>query len=87
MGASHKEFFRLLPIALGTSDFKIDGQGIDCDFGDRQVHIEIGAEGVRKIALLSIPTTDVSIRLIGFDDQAAKDFMANFDRAYQRGGG
>ncbi len=87
MGASHKEFFRLLPVALGSDEFTAQGTQIVYAFGDKRIEINLGPEGERRIALLTIPTTNVEIHASGFDDIEFERFMANFERAYQRGGG
>lgn len=87
MGASHKEFFRLLPVALGSSDFVVNGTQVVYEQNGKRVEISLGPEGERRIALLSIPTTHVEISMNGYDDDEFKNFMTNFERAYQRGGG
>lgn len=87
MGASYQEFFRLLPLALGTDAFTVDGNHIICTFDGKRIEIDLGPEGERRIALLAIPSTPVEIRMAGFDDQEYEAFMVNFERAYQRGGG
>ena len=87
MGITHRDFFRLLPTALGTDGFTVDGPTAVCEFDGKRVAISLGPEGERRIALLSIPTADVTITLSGFDEAEREKFMTTFDRAYQRGGG
>jgi len=87
MGITHRDFFRLLPFAIGTDQFSTSDTGISLIDGGRSVEIELGPEENRQIALLAIPTTAVKLTLEGFSDSEAEIFMINFDRAYQRGGG
>ncbi len=87
MGITHAEFFRLLPIALGSNQYEAYDNGASLNADGRSIHLDLGPESVRQIALLSIPRTPVIMTLDGFTDQEAEDFMVNFDRAYQRGGG
>lgn len=88
MGATHAEFFRLLPMALCSDDFEVDGSEIRYAAGPgMDVKITLGQEAIRKIALIEIPTMPVRIELSGFSDEQATAFKKLFDRAYQRGGG
>mgnify|MGYP000666373007 FL=1 len=87
MGSSHSEFFRLLPLALASDDYAVNGNQAVFEDGGKRVEIDLGPEGTRQIALLAIPSTPVEIRMSGFDDQAYEDFMTVFERAFQRGGG
>jgi len=87
MGITHPEFFRLLPIALGTGDYAATATSATMTDESKSLHVELGPEGRRQIALLSIPQTSVTITLDGYSDVEAADVMAAFDRAYQRGGG
>lgn len=88
MGITHHEFVRLLPQALGSHRFHVHGDRVDVenDHGHR-VHIELGEESVRQIALMRIPTTPVTLTFEGYDADARTAFLQRFDRAYQRGGG
>lgn len=87
MGITHKDFFRLLPAAIGTSQYRVDETMVLCEIEGRRIEIDLGAEGERRIARLTIPATDVTIRLSGFDELEKTAFLIVFDRAYQRGGG
>lgn len=88
MGITHAEFLRLLPRALDGGAFSVTGTTITFeDQGGRALTIELGPEGERRIALMHIPRTPVSLHFQNYDDAALKVFMTHFDRAYQRGGG
>jgi len=49
--------------------------------------IGLSLEGRRRIAALSLPTTQVHFTFSGYSQQDIEQFMARFDRAFQRGGG
>lgn len=88
MGITHHEFVRLLPQAVGSHRFHVHGNKVDVenDLG-HHIHIELGDEAVRQIALMRIPTTPVTLTFVGYDEDERTAFMQRFDRAYQRGGG
>jgi hypothetical protein len=88
MGITHHEFVRLLPQAVGSHHFHVHGNKVDVenDHG-HHIHIELGEEEVRQIALMRIPTTPVTLTFVGYDEDARTAFMQRFDRAYHRGGG
>ena len=87
MGISHAEFFRLLPKALDSDAYTVAGTDISFPGDGRSVHISLGPEGERRIALLHIPTTDVTITFDGYDASEVEAFLLHFDHSYQRGGG
>jgi len=79
--ATHGEFFRLLPGALGSADYRVDGRDITYVAGQgKETRITLGPEGKRQIALMVIPITPVSIELVGYSDDEAATFMKLFDR-------
>lgn len=87
MGITHAEFFRLIAIALGGGEFVKTADGVSWNDGRRSGRVVLGPEGQRRIALLAVPSTPVTIELEGYDNADAEAFMERFDRAYQRGGG
>lgn len=88
MGITHAEFMRLLPRALGTSTFEMQGAIIVMPSdGGKQLRITLGPESVRQIALMRMPTMPVALTFSGYTQAEAEDTLARFDRAYQRGGG
>ena len=87
MGITHAEFFRLIEVAFDTDLYEAHSRGASMSDGGRTVDIELGQEGVRQIAMLSVPRTPVQLTLTGYSDAEADAFVARFDRAYQRGGG
>lgn len=87
MGITHAEFFRLLPVALGMDTYTRGPNTVSWSVNGASGEITLGQEGVRQIALLTVPSTAVTISLTGYNDSAVAAFMRRFDRAYQRGGG
>ncbi len=87
MGISHADFFRLLPHAIQSEDYTVDGDDITLAGEGRSLHIFLGPEWERRIALLHIPVTDVTLTFEGYDATAIEAFLLHFDHSYQRGGG
>ena len=87
MGASRAEFMRILPAALGTSDYSVVGNDIVCTLGERRVAIRFERESQRRIANLELPILTVTLSLDGFDAAQAERFLQRFDLYFRRGGG
>ena len=86
MGITHSEFFRTLPAAVPFSAYTIHGHDIIVAEDSRRLVISLSPEGRRRIAALSLPTTQVHFTFSGYSPQDVEEFMARFDRAFQRGG-
>ena len=87
MGITHSEFFRTLPAALATLPYTVQGHEVIINDDTRRLVITLSPEGRRRIAALSLPTTQVHFTFSGYFPQDIERFMARFDRAFQRGGG
>ncbi len=87
MGITHSEFFRTLPAALATLPYTVQGHDVVIGEDTRRLVISLSPEGRRRIAALSLPTTQVHFTFSGYSPQDIDRFMARFDRAFQRGGG
>ena len=87
MGLSHAEFFRTLPSAMGGIPYQIDNRCVLAEQGEKRLRIELGPELQRRIALLSVPYTEVSFSFEGYEQDAIDAFMDYFMSRYQRGGG
>ncbi len=87
MGYTHREFLRLLPKALGSDDYTVDGREIRFTDGERQLDISLSEEGERRIALVRIPMTEVQLSFTGYDQPGIEAALKLFWRAYQKGGG
>jgi len=87
MGITHREFFRTLPAALARTPYTVQGRDVVISDDTRRLVIGLSPEGRRRIAALSLPTTQVHFSFSGYSPQEVEQFMARFDRAFQRGGG
>ncbi|MFQ5784442.1 MAG: hypothetical protein ACE5H8_06425 [Alphaproteobacteria bacterium] len=87
MGISHADFFRILPKALGASDYRIEGDRIRLGDADRHLDITLAAEGVRRIASITLPVTRVTLAFHGYAPAEVAATLERFDLYYRRGGG
>ncbi len=87
MTITHAEFLRSLVPAVAPATFTLDGLCISVIGAPGKVEITLSEERERRIALLRLPVVDVGIELSGFEPEALKRFLAQFDRSFQRGGG
>ena len=87
MGINHRDFFRILPQALGTTDYARTGNRIRMESGKKRLEISLGPEGKRTIALMSLPVTMVNLRFTNYGEAELDDAMARFDLYFRRGGG
>ena len=87
MGITHAEFFRLLPRALGPEAYSQDGTRVVRQDGNRRLEITLGPEGERRLALMRVPRTAVTLTFSGYSDDDRGAALALFDRAFQRAGG
>ncbi len=85
MAISHRDFFRILPRALGTEDYRVEGSTIRYENGGQRLEITLSAESERRIALVAIPVTRVRLAFFGYDEPQAA--LTRFERYFQRGGG
>ena len=87
MGITHSDFFRTLPAALPDLPYTIQYTDVIVTDTTRRLVISLSPEGRRRIAALSLPTTQVHFTFSGYSSDDIDRFMARFDRAFQRGGG
>ncbi len=87
MGLDHRDFFRLLPRAMGSHEYRVEGSQVYAEVGMGSLHIVIGPEQLRRIALLALPYCEVSFTFHGVTTEEQQAFKAYFDLRYQRGGG
>jgi hypothetical protein len=87
MGLSHKEFFRTIASALETDDFERSVSGVVLEDGGRRLEIVLGPQTERRIALLAIPSTLVTLSFSGYAKDEIDYAITMFDRAFKRGGG
>ena len=87
MGITHSEFFRTLPAALAPTPYTVQDRDVIVNDDTRRLVISLSPEGRRRIAALSLPTTQVHFAFSGYSPEDVEQFMVRFDRAFQRGGG
>jgi hypothetical protein len=84
--ASPGEFRRGLHLAFpGRVTEQVEVFRIDGDAAVMEISFKVGPP--RIIALLNLPTLDVSIRFISGSPEAQQALLAHMDRAMHRGGG
>lgn len=87
MSISHRDFFRSAARALDGVGHTIHGCQITVPLDGGEVRINLGDEGERRIALVCLPRTQVTITFDSVDETQANRFLAQFDKYFQRGGG
>lgn len=88
MGVSHGEFFRLLPRAVQNAPVAQQGdQEVVVETAQGRVAIALGAESARKLGMLELSETEITMEFIGFTAAARRAFLARFDLAFQKRGG
>lgn len=89
MGYSVAEFFRILPNAVGDYDYSIDGDRIEIRpaAGSRRLELRVRELPERKIGMIRIPRIQLAFRFEQFTPEERREFLAAFDRSFQRGGG
>ena len=87
MGLTHSDFFRTLPAAVPGLPYTVQGADVIVTEDARRLQISLSPEGRRRIAALSLPTTQVRFTFSGYSSEDIDRFMGQFDRAFQRGGG
>ncbi len=87
MALTHADFFRTLPQALGSSDYKKTGAKVSLNGGPKRLEISLGPERTRQIANLSIPVIDVTLEFTGYAKAERDAALKLFDRMFQKGGG
>ena len=87
MGITHAEFHRILPSLFTDAVPVVQGSTVSASWPGRRLVITLGAEQQRRIALLALPRTVVTLDFHGFTPDQRSAFLSHFDRRFQRGGG
>ncbi len=87
MGLGHDDFWRLLPQALDGLAWRAEGNRVLVEIDGGRIEIVLGAQGERRIALLTLPVTPVAFAWSGIERPRFAAFLERFDRYYRRGGG
>ena len=90
MGLDRRDFFRILPTAIGDSSFSNDGNRVIIEpiADSGSLTITLGAEQTRRLsALMVLPRMQVDFAFSGVSQSQVDAFMDTFDIYYRRGGG
>lgn len=90
MGYTRTEFMRTLPAAMHDYEYAVAGDVISIvapEAADKTMTITLGAEDVRKIAMIRIPFMYVDFDFTQVDEAVSKRFLAQFDLYFKKGGG
>ena len=87
MALTHKDFFRILPRAMGEHTYSIEGHSVSALVSGGTVRIELGSQQLRKIALMEVPWCRVEFIAENISETDFKAFSEHFHRYFQRGGG
>ena len=87
MAVTHADFFRALPNVLQGEQCLIEGVSVRISSASGTWTIELGPEGRREIALLSLPRTQVKLIFEDYTQRERELVLERFDRAFQRAGG
>lgn len=87
LGLTHAEFYRFLPPAIAPRTFTVENDRVRIRSGESTVDIELGPQRYRTIGSLQVPYVEARFRFSGFSASEFEQFMARFERYFQRGGG
>jgi hypothetical protein len=87
MGLTHQDFFRTLPKVLNERPFQITDTTVTVREAEQCLMICLSPQRERRIAMLRLPVTDVTLHFTGYSTGEIDRFMDRFGRYYQRGGG
>ena len=87
MGLTHWDFFRTIASALGSDEFERCDSGILFTTGALTLNIEVGVECERRIALMVVPRTIVTLTFKNYTQIQANIAIKRFDMVFKRGGG
>ena len=89
MGYSKAEFFRILPTAVADYHHTVQGNRVIITDPDnsRELVLVLSSLPDRAIGMIRISRIEVEFSFRNFTVDERKEFMSDFDRSYQRGGG
>jgi len=82
-----KQCLRELILALGHTNFEVNGDEIVVHDGDKRFFISLTYEGDRHLGSLDLPMTKVECRSEGYSDAEAKQFHDHIAMHLMRAGG
>ena len=89
MGYNEKEFFRVLPSAVGDYRHTVTGDTVRISHPDNDQVLELRVTPLpdRLLGLIRIQNIDVQFSFSNMNLDERNQFMFHFDRRFQRGGG
>ena len=87
MGLSHSDLFRTIANALGSDQFDRWDSSVLLTTGDLILNIELGVESERRIALMVVPRTIVTLTFKNYTQTQADVVIKRFDMVFKRDGG
>lgn len=89
MGYNEKEFFRVLPAAIGEYQYTKEGSTVRVydPENNRGLDLLITPLPDRRLGAFRIQRIDVQFSFSNMSEEERNKFMYRFDRRFQRGGG
>lgn len=89
MGYNLKEFFRVLPAAIGDYQFSKNNAHVEITHPDNQHQLKLVVSELpdRLLGAFRIPRVDVQFSFSNMTADERRQFMQRFDSRFQRGGG
>ena len=87
MGLTHSDFLRNLPSVVAGMSWRREGSRILLADAPRQLEILLGPEQQRRLGMLQLPLTEITLTFIGYTQEQRRNFLRRFDLGFQRGGG
>ncbi len=87
MGLTHRDFYRTFPLVAGEWAWQVSNNIVTLDHPMGLVTIYLEPERRRKIALISLPATNLRLEFATEDQAAVNTFIKHFDTHFRRGGG
>jgi hypothetical protein len=87
MGLTHRAFLQTLPPIVAGLNWHQDGKRILVKAASRELEIRLGPEQQRRLGMLQLPLTEVTLTFTGYTAEERLRFLRRFDLGFQRGGG
>ncbi|MGI9229326.1 MAG: hypothetical protein ACR2P9_05650 [Gammaproteobacteria bacterium] len=87
MAVTHAEFFRLLARVVDADQIQRHDASVQITTDVGSINITLGPESHRKLGLLKLPVTPVTLEFQGYSPEEYAAFMRRFTLSFQKGGG
>lgn len=87
MGLSHREIFASISTLAKEMSCRISDIGATVEYDSGEIRIVLGSECERKLGLLTLPRTSVSLEFHNLSKLQRGQFLERFNIAFRRGGG